>query len=159
MPYSSAAIANAFLERGKKARHAIDPMKIQKLVYYANGYYVAKTNGAPLVDEFFEAWKFGPVLPSLYYEFQQYGADGIKEFAYDPDGRHYAIPPDEDLANKVIEFVWQRFGSLDATDLSRRTHKKGGPWERVIAEQDGIIYRNKDIPTSYIHEYFSKLVS
>lgn len=157
MPYPSASIANAFLRRARKAKQALDPMKIQKLLYYANGYYLAKTD-APLVDEYFEAWKFGPVLPSLYYEFQKFGADGIKAWACDPDSGQFAEPPDEPLANKVVDFVWQRFGGLDATDLSRRTHKKGSPWERVISAQDGVVYRNTDIPTPYIKEYFSRLV-
>lgn len=41
-------------------------MKLQKLCYFTQGYYLAVNNGTPLFDEKFEAWRYGPVCRELY---------------------------------------------------------------------------------------------
>lgn len=61
------------------ARHSEDTsvtnLKIQKLVYYAQAWYLANY-GNSLFEEDFQAWVHGPVIPELY---QQY-----KQFSYKP---------------------------------------------------------------------------
>jgi uncharacterized phage-associated protein len=80
MTYSPLAIANYFIELAKKKDKFITPMKLQKLVYFAHGWCLALSD-EPLIDEKIEAWKYGPVVTSLYHEFKRYGNDGIKEHA------------------------------------------------------------------------------
>ncbi len=46
-------------------RHAMTAMKMQKLVYYAQAWTLART-GEPLFDEPIEAWVNGPVVRALY---------------------------------------------------------------------------------------------
>lgn len=41
-------------------------MQVIKMAHIAHGYSLAIHN-EPLVDEAVEAWKYGPVVPSLYY--------------------------------------------------------------------------------------------
>ena len=50
----------------------ISNLKMQKLVYYAQGLYLAKYNKA-LFKEKIKAWQHGPVIPKLYYKFKKYG--------------------------------------------------------------------------------------
>ena len=48
------------------------------MTYFANGILLAHTNGKQrLVNEKFQAWEFGPVVPSIYHEFKQFGAGPI----------------------------------------------------------------------------------
>jgi uncharacterized phage-associated protein len=47
------------------AGDAISNMKLQKLLYYAQGFALAIL-GNPLFPEDFEKWTFGPVLPVVY---------------------------------------------------------------------------------------------
>jgi uncharacterized phage-associated protein len=42
-------------------------LQMQKILYLAHMVYMDKNSGEPLVDEDFQAWDYGPVLPSLYY--------------------------------------------------------------------------------------------
>jgi len=94
MPYDPKAIANYFLELAERDNRPLSPMKIQKLIYYANGWYLGIT-GEPLIDEQVEAWTFGPVIPSIYREFREFGNRPITERAtnieYEPksDGAGY----------------------------------------------------------------------
>ncbi len=43
----------------------ITTMKLQKLVYYSQAYYLV-TTGYPLFNEGFQAWRNGPVCPELF---------------------------------------------------------------------------------------------
>jgi uncharacterized phage-associated protein len=61
MPYPAAAIANEFIKVAKRNGVLLTPMKLQKLVYFAHGWYLALL-GKPLINEPVEAWKFGPVI-------------------------------------------------------------------------------------------------
>lgn len=53
-------VAAAIIER----HHPIDPLKLQKLVYFAAGEYIALT-GTPMFPEALEAWDHGPVVYDL----------------------------------------------------------------------------------------------
>ena len=99
---SSASIANGFLEWGFRDGIRIDPMKIQKLCYFANGYYLAASEDhAPLIGEQFEAWPFGPVAPALYHNVKRYKyqaiTDQIHEFDYQQNAFVPAPPPEDDV--------------------------------------------------------------
>lgn len=160
-PYPTKAVANAFLNKGFADKVAIDPLKIQKLIYYAAGYYLAASN-VPLIDEAFEAWDNGPVVPSVYHEFKKFGYTPIKRLAEEVDWEDddsIPVPPPQDDArfDKVLDFVWEKYGKRPSLDLSELSHVEGGPWDRARKEN---IYnlRNKDIPDEYIKEYFSKFV-
>ena len=159
-PYSGKAIANAFINRGIADKLQIDPLKIQKLVYYAHGYYLA-TTGRPLLDELFEAWPHGPVLPSLYHEFKNFGFTPIKRLATDIDwdtDEFVPVPPptDDFQLDKIIRFVWGAYAKLSSRELSERSHAKDGPWDKVRTAHPGI--RNKGIDNEIIKEYFLSFV-
>ncbi len=159
-PYSAKSVANAFINRGMRDKISIDPLKIQKLVYYAHGYFLA-TSGRPLLDELFEAWPHGPVLPSLYHEFKNYGFQPIKRHAIDIDWdteEFIPVPPpsDDPLFDKVVKFVWDRYGKLTSQELSERSHAKDGPWHQVKMKYPNL--RNKDIDNEIVKTYFSSFV-
>ena len=157
MAFSAASVANSFLSRsfGDQNMPGISPMKIQKLLYLAHGYHLAET-GQPLLDEFFEAWKFGPVLPSIYHACKHNGSRSINSYIVDNAfGNRPAPIPTEPLANEIIDFVWHEFGQEDAATLSDWTHVRGGPWDKVT-ESGTSIMRNKDIPNELIENYFKE---
>ena len=161
MPYSALSIANEFLKLGKKENIPISPMKIQKLLYLAQGYYLYIHEDS-LVDESFEAWKFGPVLPSIYRTCKKFGRTGIHWPLYLADGDFSPYPPPEPKdgdVSKVIESVWKHYGKYDPMLLSKWTHEDEGPWSRTLKEQGrfaNIIRKNIPISNEYIKEYFTK---
>jgi uncharacterized phage-associated protein len=96
------------------------PMKLQKLCYYAQGYLLAQ--GRELFAEDFEAWQHGPVVPSLYQRYRDYGWRSIGE----------DVPPvtpgelDETLNQEVSDIV-AAYGRYDGAALSTMTHREL-PW-------------------------------
>lgn len=70
MPYSAKAVANEFLHLAKDEGRSVTPMQLLKLVYFAYGWYWAFADDR-LLDERVQAWKYGPVVPSVYHEFER----------------------------------------------------------------------------------------
>jgi hypothetical protein len=54
-PFPVKAVANAILEKAFAEKKPVTPLKLQKLLYYAHGYYSA-AYGKALIDQPFEAW-------------------------------------------------------------------------------------------------------
>ena len=159
MPYPVNAIANAFLNKAAGEGERISHLKLQKLMYYASGYYLALHN-KPLIDNMFEAWEYGPVVPALYREFRDFGLNPITRLAksseWDEDALPAAIPIQDEEVNKIIDFVWKNYSKYSALQLSDMTHAERSPWDRTRKEKPGI--RNADIPDEFLKEHFQKLI-
>ncbi len=114
--YSAYDIANYFIYKAKKDdQELISPLKLQKLVYYAQGLHLA-LYGKPIFKENIIAWNYGPVVPELYKKYKQYGARGIApERAFDPDSI------DDDM-REFLDEVYTAFGQFSATRLMDLTH-------------------------------------
>ena len=164
MPYSAASVANGFLQRSFSDGNLITPMKIQKLVYIAHGCTLVECE-APLLDELFEAWKFGPVLSSLYHTCKQYGRRGIDRYLHDADydawfdrdewrSRPAPVPAHPEVCD-ILNFVWGRFGGMAPMALSAWTHQTDGPWHRVT---DGgtTMVRHQVVSNHLIRSFFEE---
>ena len=176
MGYSAFAVANYFLDLVKKDGVKITPLKIQKLVYIAHGYHLAFTardnppNGSPLVnDEFAEAWRYGPVFPSLYHHFKRFGGDPITEFAediefsYDDDTGKLdtksitpKIDPNDEFPCALLNKIWEVYGEYTGLQLSDITHREGTPWEKTWKRREG--FRNAHILNKDIKEYYQNRI-
>jgi len=55
----------------------ISNLKLQKLLYYAQAWYLVNFD-APLFGDSIEAWDFGPVIPDLYRKYKRFGCNPIK---------------------------------------------------------------------------------
>ncbi len=172
MPYDARAIANYFLERARLEGKPLDQMKVQKLVYFANGWHIA-IKGPPLIDEQVEAWRYGPMIQSLRDAFRQYGDQpieapasylvpraGVNMF----DAIEEVVPtiemassPDLVFVRALLDRVWQVYGKYTGIQLSNMTHEPGSPWDQVHASYDGEIPKRTDIPVEMIREHFRSL--
>jgi uncharacterized phage-associated protein len=126
MSHSAKAVANYFIETAKREWEQLSAMKIQKLVYFAHGWYLALYN-EPLLDEKIEAWRYGPVVPSLYHEFKFYGSGNI-DYATDidaGDGFRIITPkiPNDRMLKAFLDRVWEVYGDFSAVQLSNMTHE------------------------------------
>ena len=161
MRYSAKAIANYFLELAAKEGEKITPLKIQKLVYIAHGWYLA-LYGEPLVcDERAEAWEFGPVFPSIYYEFKSFGGDPIEKLAVDItynelskewDAWKPRIPGSDKNSRAFLNHIWKLYKGFTGGQLSALTHEEGTPWEKTRNEKGEI--RNAHIENQDIENYY-----
>ncbi|WMY91917.1 Panacea domain-containing protein [Snodgrassella communis] len=134
MAYSVHAVVNTLLERAEK--HGVcdmTPMKIQKLLYYAQAWYL-KLSKTPLIDEYFSRWQYGPVIPSLYHNLKVNGNSVVKNKLGNilmNDGNIQYIQPSIEDADVIafLDKILEIFGDFTALELSDMTHQKGTAWE------------------------------
>lgn len=145
---SARAVAKYFLSRvDEDAGDGISNLKLQKLVYYAQGFHLA-LNGTPLFPERIEAWEHGPVVPELYREYKRYGGGNIPvpgdvdPDEYDPEVR------------KLLDEVYDVFGQYSAWKLRNMTHEER-PWLEAYDAED----RGRVITPAALREYFRDYVS
>jgi uncharacterized phage-associated protein len=158
MPYSAASLANAFLSRGFQDRKDIDPMKVQKLCYLAHGFALVDLP-EPVLNELFEAWKFGPVLPSLYHACKDAGGRPIRRYLMDFDHTTEKFSPtpfpNDPSLNAIVDYVWQNYGDKTGVELSNWTHERNSPWFQTTNGGSKIL-KNQDIPNEMIRQYFTR---
>lgn len=153
-PYTAAHVANFFLDKGEEEGRGIDTLKLQKLVYISYGWALALLHKS-LFDEPIEAWKHGPVIPSLYHEFKHYRWNPIEEHALSIDWEKADfiephIPMEDSDTHLVLTKVWDVYKRFSGWDLRTKTHESGTPWK--ITYTDGV--RSKEIPDSLIKDHF-----
>lgn len=70
-------VADFFLSPStEEDREQITNLKLQKLLYYAQGYSLAIL-GTPIFDDYIENWQHGPVVPTVYQTYKKYGAQWL----------------------------------------------------------------------------------
>jgi uncharacterized phage-associated protein len=102
----------------------ITHLKLQKLIYFAQAYYLANF-GKPLFDEDFQAWPHGPVVQSVWHEY--------KGHSYNPIPPVGAFEIDDNHARWYLDAVWDKFGVFSAKKLEQMTHEHL-PWQEARGE-------------------------
>lgn len=155
-------VANFLLKKGEEDGIPITPMKLIKLVYIAYGWALGAEN-IRLFDEEIEAWKYGPVIPSIYHEFKHFGADPIVGFMsqeYDPfedlDAHTPQIPNTDKDVIELLGLVWDLYKDKSATRLMNLTHQTGTPWDEVWNTEKNRM--NGEIKPEKIKEHFCELI-
>lgn len=133
-PYDGRSVANLILDLGDQHKVIITQLKLLKILYYCNGWYLA-TQGCRLIKQDFEAWDYGPVIRVVRNAFKEFGKNPITTRAKKLDiytGNYNTVPQvtnnfDVDFISKVF----QEYRHFDAWKLSDMTHERGSPWDRI----------------------------
>ncbi|BCB62237.1 hypothetical protein HaloA020_29380 [Halomonas sp. A020] len=123
-------------------------LQLHKILYIAHMVYSGEY-GEPLInDERFQAWDYGPVLPSVYNYASGYGSSNIQNiFNHIPD-----VAPWEDEYYTIVRAV-NELGPLDPFRLVDITHEPISAWahayapgmRHVVIDQEAILneYRSR----------------
>lgn len=138
-------VAKLFLRLGEKYEDGITNLKIQKLVYYAQGFYLALYDEELFADDI-EAWTHGPVVPTLYHEYKTFGQDPITP----PEKFNPHICLTKNEINHINE-IYDVFGQFSAWRLRNMTHEES-PW--LNHEATASVIEKKELK-----EYFSTRIN
>jgi uncharacterized phage-associated protein len=144
--YDAMTIAKWFVAWAESDDADRSNLKIQKLLYYAQGHHLAEY-GSRLFGDKIYAWSHGPVVPSVWREFRDFGSADV-DLSSDDDFDWDQV--DEDTTSLLIE-VWETYGAFGAWRLRNMTHNER-PWAECF--EDGV--RNIEIPPELIEEYFEE---
>ena len=143
--YTANQIAQWFISRAKydvdhNGGEYITHLKLQKLLYYAQGCYGA-INGKPLFEEKIYNWTHGPVVKKIYERYKDFADRGIDI--------EVSLPKIDDNTESLLEEVYRVFGKYSAWALRDMTHGED-PWKNT--KQD------EEISFNSIVDYFKREV-
>lgn len=149
-------LANLILDWADDCRISVSPMKLQKLVYYCHADFLVIV-GKPLIDQDFEAWEFGPVVPSLFHEFKEFSLKPITSRAsrFNPETceREIADVPDLGRYESVVRSSFDVYARYAATTLSDMSHSEQGPWAETLRRFEKGSARGRSIENRIIERH------
>lgn len=145
-PQDSSNVAEYLLQVLKeKGKPPTSTLGIIKLVYLCHGWMLG-LYGRPMLNEPVEAWRYGPVVPSVYERYKHLRGANIPV----SDTQVGEEVFDEDQKS-VIQQVADIYGDFTPWQLSSITHKNGTPWLEVYNEGKGLF---DVIPDEKIQAYY-----
>lgn len=125
-------LAKYFISLSNETGSLISNLKLQKLMFYAQAWHLALFEER-LIDNEFQAWVHGPVLPNSYREFRQFGWKPIinEDLNQDFIDNFCSNVVDQQQCELLNDVVEEYFG-LTAFQLERLTHSED-PW--IIARK------------------------
>lgn len=142
---TAAKVAEYIIYEAQKRKNPITNTKLQKLLYFVQGSYLAKYNKKAFEDNII-AWKYGPVVKDIYYKYSLYGAEPI--IVVDKFESKISI-----MLSEVIDIVLESFLETNQTNLIEETIKRGSPWS--YTDIDDII-SVEDIKQYFLENYVTK---
>lgn len=114
---SALNVADFFIRKGFEENAPITHMKLQFLLFLAQGDYMALHTGQPLFPENFERWKFGPVCRDVYDRFKEKQDKPLNEPAQ----------PTIDIAagpvRNFLDWVWLKYRQYTSSELLERIER------------------------------------
>ena len=143
--YSAMTIAKWFVDWANADDAELSNLKLQKLLYYAQGHYLAD-NGAPLFEDRIQAWSHGPVVPTVYHRFKSFGSDSISL----PENDSFEWTDVDPYTTEFLSKVWNTYGGIAAWKLRNMTHAEP-PWKDHFDSDEWYTV----IPVGEIRAYFA----
>lgn len=153
---SSLQVANYFIRLSTRTGKELTPMKLIKLVYISHGWSLGLLD-KELIDEAVQAWKYGPVIESVYNNFKNYGTRQITEMLRsDDDTNPYALA--DEASWPLLDKIWEVYGEYSGLELSAMTHEPGTPWDITWNQLGGKDRRSAIIPSDLIKEHYKEKI-
>jgi uncharacterized phage-associated protein len=150
--YDCFDIAKFFVELARKEGRGIDPMKLLKLTYIAHGWYLGD-KGKPLFHNQVQAWRYGSVIPDLYYAIKIFGKNNVDPFLF----KMYSDKKIKEEDEKFLKMIWDSYKNFSGLELSAKTHEEGSPWQIVYDGSHDVIIENSLIEDYYKHKLMANI--
>lgn len=142
-------LANYIINRSIEVGRPISNLQLQKILYFVNLLYLHET-GVFLINESedFEAWRHGPVIPTVYRRFAING--GVK--IYDTQERVDILSERNADGNAISREELQNINNsidylvnIDPWDLVEYSHAETGAWANTYIPNRRVAISRDDI--------------
>jgi uncharacterized phage-associated protein len=150
----SRAIARQLIASAEAKKIPVTNLKIQKLLYFSHGLSLVWKN-EKLLEEDFQAWKYGPVLPSLYHDLKIFGQSPLKiSSGFIRSWPEIKIQEQKSKVEEIINLVLDQLGGHTGPQLVEISHNNQGPWHAVYNSEK----KDIKITNAAIKKYFETIV-
>jgi uncharacterized phage-associated protein len=139
--YDANDIAKYVINYYQQQHNSISNLKLQKVLYYIQGNFLCKYD-KPCFNNTIEAWKHGPVVPDVYFEYNGYTNGPILSVK----SSNIILEQDH---KEIIDTVLEKCKNSSAWDLVAQTHQES-PWLKSYIS--GV--PNIEITNTLIRDYF-----
>jgi len=136
-------VARFFIDYGEKSGEPMTNMRVNKMLYFAQGVHLAK-EGCSLFDDDIEAWQWGPVVSSIYHRYKPFEARPIVDTQ--PGFNRDSFSESEYASLLDTARIYCVYTTSTLVGFS---HKLGGPWDKTMKTTE------KTIPIDLIKKEFS----
>ena len=119
----------------------VSNLKLQKLLYYCQGYYLALYNKTLFEDKIY-AWDYGPVVKTVYDTYKDFGSLALEPVA------NYAGKLTKSQKELILK-VYEQYGQFSAGKLVEMTHSEF-PWKTTP--------KNKEITIEKLKKFFDEKI-
>lgn len=147
MEINAKIIAKILINKCHELDREITNLKLQKLLYFAQGHYMQENEGNQLFEDDFQAWAHGPVVPDVYSDYKDYSWFNL------PKQRN-----DEELSFKIDNFLdvlLENYGSEDGKRLEIISHDEK-PWIDARGKLNPYAPSREKITKESIRDYYLK---
>jgi len=121
-------VAKAFLLLSQpEIGDGVTNLKLQKLLYYAQGFHIAMNSGKPFFNDIIVAWEHGPVVKEVYHKYKNSGSQIINR----PVTKSRLTTSQQEY----IKRIWNVFGQFSAWKLRDMTHQES-PWKETKKSEE-----------------------
>lgn len=157
--YSAMTVAKTLIHLAhSKGICDITNLKLQKLLYFCEAYYMCMTEKDEMFNENFNALTFGPVVLNVYNNYKSNLSYPIEI----TDNDNIISKDSSKVAKEYIEAINQvleSFGIMKAYQLVALTHMTDSPWEIIWKKNNEISNYGQDgiIPKKETKDWFKKV--
>lgn len=145
------SVANKILEIASETDDPyVTPMQLIKLAYLSHAWMLG-LHGRPLLNESVEAWKYGPVVRSIYSAVRHHKDQPVLHPIRTFFGREKE-EEFEEIETELIRQVYAIYGKFDGITLSNLTHQPGSPWDLTWRNHG----QNAVIPNDLIEHFYRR---
>lgn len=146
---TSREVARLVLQLCQERGVGVSQLKLQKLMYYIQGYHLSAT-GRALFEEDIYAWRHGPVERCIYNTYREYGGGVIPVF------NQVDIASFTEVSLDIVNYVLDTLGNIGAWRLVDKTHSEK-PWRNHVDEST-LVADNQIISHEELKDYFDEVV-
>ncbi len=141
----------AYLGHTAEEPDPLTPSRVQKLLYYVQGWSLA-LRGEPIFPDRIEAWMNGPVVPAVFDEYRGRGSRPI-DFPSEPF--------DSELSGDDQAFVYEVWDEYKAYSVSRLREmaRAETPWRDARAGYAPADVCHEEITPDALREFFAVLAA
>ena len=125
--YKTKYIADYVIDFTIKQEKPITNLKLQKILYFIQGFSYAKMN-KPFIDAEFEVWPYGPTIRSLYIDYSVYGSFTINKIE---NTENTISQEDKEFLDDVIE----KLNKYSDNQLVYISKAEGSPYDRTYQKK------------------------
>lgn len=132
------------IDEENKVYYSLSNLKLQKLLYYCQGGHYKWDNKRLITDKYFELWRYGAAIESVYKKFSKYGQNDIRASKKEMDSIRLSTEERE-----TIESVWKQLRDLHSFTLVESI-RDDAP-HKEAAKNKSIFIQESDIESYFIN--------